>query len=187
MSFHTRAGEEITQTCQRAIDYANEHNERVDFNFNDVLVTVRPGDSVGYIVDKWFEDYEVKAVAYRNSPEGQASALANLLRKEEAQKKTDHLIYTMRDACKNIDTLVKWLVELSDVLHTDTIWDPQQIAITLEKVYKYERNKHVGQPKEFFDDPQMIKEYIIGQSIECLYMGLPPHQIIHKFAEDAGL
>lgn len=187
MSFQTRAGEQIDRTVTRALEYAKTNNERVKFDFNGVSVVVLATDTVSSIVNKWSADLDAIAIAYNNSPEGKRAAAETLLRKKAGQTKLDRLMKELTHCCKNIDTLVKWCVELSDVVRIDTEWNPGLIRQTIEAA-GYERNKHVGQPPEAFDgNLQMLKEYIVGQSIDALYMGLPPHQVIHKFAEEAGL
>lgn len=180
-------GTDIEQACTQALKIAREYNEDVIFDFNGTNVVVTPSSSVDGLVNSWHRDYEENRQKYRDSPEGRRSAADQQSRKLAAQAETDRLVKLIIKNIKDIDTVVKGFVGLSRAICVGTVWNPKSLAKILQEA-GYTLNHHVGRkPEDFDNNPQMLKEYIVGQCIDALQMGTPPHQIINKFAMEAGL
>ncbi len=66
-------------------------------------------------------------------------------------------------------------------LQPQVLQDAVNKALRELEAIGYKNNAHVGRTEW---TRQTIGEYIVGQAINCLRHGLPPHQVTRKFAED---
>ena len=186
IQFQPTAGLDIHYACDKAVAMANQGNDSVSFNFNGVAMVVAPGETAEAAVGRWWAQYEKNAEAYRNSPEGRAAKAAAEAREARCQRETTDLIARLPNVVRSLPDLVRWCMALSQSAgHVGIVWKPNEVADAIEAA-GWKANAHVGRPKEDFDDQTIMGEWLVGQSIDGLRRGLPPHQVIIGFAEKAG-
>lgn len=88
------------------------------------------------------------------------------------------------NAIQSLPKTVRWLSRFSEWAdYIGVNYNQQEVIATLES--KYQDGAHVGRPKEDFQaDPQVMGEYIVGQAINCLKSGMPPHPVTQRFAKE---
>lgn len=83
------------------------------------------------------------------------------------------------------DALIDWLVDYSGVADFTYVTKDYPTVIAALKAAGYSDNAHVGCPKEDFEDPQIMAEYIVGQAINCMEQRWSPHPgLTERFAEE---
>ncbi len=175
-------GEHIARTARRAVALRNSSNEDVAFAFNGIEIVCGERDTPDTVEARWQEESDKAAERYRNSPEGKRSAEKAEDRRLDCQRRTDDLLERLPAIVNDQSELVKWLASLSHYGdHTGITWSKKFIVEQLEDA-GYVQGLHVG--RKDFDDPKIMAEYIIGQAIDCLKMGMSPHPITQKFAAD---
>jgi hypothetical protein len=188
ITYEPHLGQDISDACRKAIALANKNGSPVAFRFNDVDMVVSPGEGARTACDRWRAESERQAEAWRNSPKGKRAAAESEARRLEAQRETDRLIADgPRVVTDGLAAVVRWCAKLSmSADHNGINWEPRRAA-TMLIAAGYRENAHVGQPPEAFrDNRQMMGEYIIGQAINCLKRGMPPHPMTEHFAKEAG-
>lgn len=81
------AGSHISNVCEKVVAMANESGDSVEFTFNDIKVTVQPGESTEAVQQRWQTDTEAAREAWLKSPERakqEAERAAELARKRAA-------------------------------------------------------------------------------------------------------
>lgn len=183
-TYHPGVGTHISDACAGLVAFAQEHGEPAEMSFNDETIVAEPNDSADGLVSRFHTASEMRAQQWRNSAAGVA----------EAQRRSEDIARKQ----SAIDTLLKnwpvvqplgWSVVMSwaEALteNADDIGvklDHRALAATLE-ASGYEENSGVGQKPEWFNTPERLGGYIMGQVINCLKSGMPPHQVIGGFIE----
>jgi hypothetical protein len=186
IKFEPSAGSHIQHACEEAVSLANVGDDSVSFRFNDVDMIVAPGETAESAVTRWTAQFETNAEAYRNSPEGKAAKVEAERRRRQCQRDTDVLIARLPNVTNDLPALVRWCVALSQTAdHIGITWDKSAVADTIEAA-GWTRNAHVGKPDEAFKDKVVMGEYLVGQALDCLRIGMPPHPVIEKFAKSGG-
>jgi hypothetical protein len=187
IAYRAMPGEDITYACKEAVALANRHNDTVAFDFNGVHVVVSPGETPSAAVARWNAESERNAEAYRNSPKGKAMKAEQEARRKQCQRITDTLIVALPAVVHDLGALVRWCVAMSKCGdRIDVAWDKSAVADQIEAA-GWKIDAHVGRkPEEFDNNPTMMGEYIVGQTLACLRSGKAPRGIIETFARDAG-
>jgi hypothetical protein len=63
------AGTHIKSACEKAAAMAQTANKPVHFEFNGTHVTAQPGETAETLVNRWQDDFDAAARAWRESPE----------------------------------------------------------------------------------------------------------------------
>ncbi len=182
--FNPWAGSDITDCIQHALKRAKRDKTNVTIlNFNGIDVTVTPTSDPDAVYAVWRGELDRRADEYRNSPEGRRSAQEAEERKQHCQREVDRLLANVP---QELDQLVPWLAEFSDVGdHVGVVYDQDALIATLLS-YGYAPNAHVTKDKKAVKHwtKQQHGEYIVGQALSCLQHGMPPHPITQNFAEE---
>lgn len=180
LTYEPMTGSRVEACIAECVSMACGTRLPVEMNgFNGVDMTIAPGSSVDTCVSQWHRLFLAKSDAYRNSQEGKVDAEYA----KSAQLNTMLLVEMFDDASKSLDTLVAWAGEFSKhANHVAVKFDKDGLARRLENL-GYRENAYVKDVYKPMFTKRMMGEYIIGQVIICLKMGMPPHQITAKFAD----
>lgn len=177
------AGENIDFSCKHTLELAKKGKCRVMFKFNDIKLEATPNKSLDTLKWKFNNILGQKSEAYRVSKKGQDSIKARKVQVSEKQEKIDFLIRDMGFAMFKMDVLMDWLYNFTEVADDiDVKYNSAEIIKVLES--KYVENAYVGDPPNSFNNKDKMGKYIIGQAINNLKSGMPPHSICMKFIED---
>lgn len=78
--------------------------------------------------------------------------------------------------------MVAMMSALADCVRSDTKWRPREVAARIVAM-GYAKHAHVGKPELVFEEDEVIfGEWIVGQSIDCMEKGMPPHPVSTGFA-----
>ena len=86
---------------------------------------------------------------------------------------------------KYLEKIIDWLDEftpLSDDIGVTSEFNPFDISNQLTRA-GFNENEGVGEDPGWFNTRQRMGRYIIGQVINCLNKGMPPHPITTTFIE----
>lgn len=157
----------------------------VAFKFNGVDLVVSEGfchlDQLRVAYREGLEEIHRK---WAESPEGMAADREYEAECEAAIALHAECMARLPNEVRDQDALVDWLVEYSNVADLTYVAKDYPAVLAALKAAGYSGNAHVGRPKEDFEDPQVMAEYIVGQAISCMGSGMPPHPgLTEKFAE----
>lgn len=179
-------GRHITQVIAEAIPQAP-----VFFIFNDIRVEI-PNKNVSAddIFNKWQSDFDIKAQAYKNSPEYAREA-------KKSQKEIARLNLLLKKGIDDLDTLNYSSIHdcLEFFCNMQNATEDNRVHFTLLSEFKakclssFTKNGYkIGaytedQGKFDYTDPDILGRYIIGQVLSTLNLyGI--HGIIEKFTCD---
>jgi hypothetical protein len=185
MTIEISPGERIENACKQAVATAIKKNSDVSFDFNGISITATPQSSPASLLSEWNAQMEASRKAYRKSPEYAAEQECRAEQVKTGQNVVNRFMVGIEQvlATCSTDDLLKYFtpfVEAAD--DVDVIFDHSKLADLLER-YGYKDNMHVGKPKEAFDDKETMAQYILGQVVNCLRSGMPPHPITNSFIE----
>lgn len=191
------AGSHISQACRDALDLAGKSKREVSFSFNGIQMFVPPKRriTVEGLVKRFNYACRGQAERWRNSAEGltfareRAEAIA---RKQEAVTAAIAVLPGLlaMESAQRMDAVVGWLASLvEDADDVGIDWDRaagvrggmEWVAVLLESA-GFRESDLVGEPEDSFTSRERMGRYIVGQAINCLRIGLPPHPITTKFA-----
>jgi len=183
-TYEPLCGDRIENACLEATKIATETRYPVEFQFNGIKLTALPdGDAAALRDEYWLKSH--KAVKdYKASQKGQEAARKRDKEVAEKQERLDgdeETLYQVIATCSESD-LMDWLYSFAQ--------DDIAVKVNYPKIIElltsggYQANQHVGQPVEFFKDKSHMAQWIIGQAMDCMSKGMPPHPICLKFIED---
>lgn len=177
------AGSHISTACKDAVALAQRMRQPIGFTFNGVPVTVSTEDTAASAERRWSKDCDDRAEAYRNSPAGKAAAENQERSRQRHQREADVLIQMMPGVAKDRDALLLWVASFTEAVdHVGVKWDMRAVAKALTDA-GYKRNHHIGDKPDSFNNRAKTAEYIIGQMLDCIEMGMGPHPITATFVE----
>lgn len=181
-AYETGPGQHIDHASREAIRIATEANENVQFTFNDITLTAMPHGSPAQLSALFSLLCEQRAEAYRNSPKGKAEARARKLELKENQARIDALMLKLADLA-DLDAAVDWLDEYTTLADDIGVKSHlREVKAALEKA-GYVNNEFTG--KAFVPgDKRVMGRYIVGQAINCMANGMPPHPVLGRFAQE---
>jgi len=186
-TIETKAGDHISKVAFEACSLAKECLQPVHFVFNEVEVDVCPGDEAAGVVEVWQKRFDQKCRDFENSKEGKQVATDKAQSIATARRKNDYLLEELYvgSTYPKAEILVRILADLADAAHVGVPMDYQYLAGYMEQA-GYKENEYVGHtPASDFKTNRVIcARYIIGQAINCMKMGMPPHPLTRKFYED---
>lgn len=176
-----QAGEHIDQTVTNVADAARLTNMPVHFTFNGADVIAHPGQQASAIKEDIKRQWESTAAAHRVSPEGKKEALEAAERLAKHQMDHDELMLAIPKAFASEAETMQWLVRYSKAVVRGVVGVDYPSVIRGLEASGYKRNDIVDLPQERYTNPGTIAQWIGGQAIDCMYRGLPPHQVIEVF------
>lgn len=183
MTYRPIVGDRISHSVQEASRLSKTHRCRVRFEFNEVTLQATPKKSPVTLLWEWElicgQHYE----QYRLSKAGQ---VARRLRNGEVATRRENVASLIARlprllAAGDVDGLMLWLdlfVDSAD--DVDVHFDCAELARTLE-ASGFIENDLVGQPPASFNTREKVGRYIVGQAINCLRSGMPPHLLTQSF------
>lgn len=191
LTYEPIAGTSISHAANAAVAMANANLQSVKFDFNGVAVIVWPGDLPDSVTARWDRDFDESAKRWRDSPEGIKHQEWVQSETERRQKIVDGLMGSLTKAIdRGLGSIVGWLATLSEFGDWNSLqWDKQWVVAELLAA-GYQENEHAGQPPEWFNTQERMGRYIVGQALNCMANGMPPHPMLqmfaYKYAELAG-
>lgn len=183
-TYTPQCGDNIEHACKAALAMSMDSGEPVDFTFNDVSLTANPKNTVTELLNSWEEQMEEAHQKYLQSQEYRDYQIKRKKEVAEKQKRVndtmDVLPFVVGDELK-LMFCIKDLANDAD--DTGVKLNHGELISILEKA-GYAENKHVGAPKESFNNKTVMAEYIAGQVINCLKMNMPPMPVTVKFCND---
>lgn len=164
------------------------------FDFNGNRVNVFKDDTVKDAYRRWQGENDARAEAYRKSPEGIAAEQRNV---EAMENSRNNFVaaYSANPDFTNYAAVVEWIGawERYATIHT---FDGQKAAFVLQRLVDagYKSDAHCMSDGlsdddqkvyslELMKDRRRCGEYLIGQAMSCLGMGMPPHPVYGSFLE----
>lgn len=100
-------GSHISSVCKKAVLLANEKNEYVHFEFNDISMIVSPNENPEVVQLRWSTNFDAKARAYREHPDRIKEQL-ECEAKEKAEREAHH-VDTSASEAEMRETNVPWV------------------------------------------------------------------------------
>lgn len=187
MKYEAQPGQHIKNACIESKNLAIKHNKKVEFDFNGVTLYCNPDSDLKFIEECFTVALRENREEYLQSDEYNAFQQKQKEELERHQENIDYLmisfIHTLEHG--NLDSIMNWLKHFA--IHDDFIgvtYDNKQYIADFLEINGFKENEHVGKSKNFFNDKENMARYIIGQVINFLRKGMPPHQITLKFIDD---
>lgn len=183
VTYDPHAGSHIANACQEAVAMAIRGKQKVKFSFNGVELIATPDSDPAKLEVEFIEKLEADSKTHRESPKGIAEAegrTAEILRK---QRSVNTSLAVLKDIVGDHDKLMLWLKSFTeDADDIGVQFTKARLADELEAA-GYAENEHVGQKPEWFCTRKRMTHYIVGQAINCLRIGMPPHPVTASFVE----
>jgi len=185
MTYKPSAGTEISHACREAVDMAKRSGVNVRFKFNDVELTATPDLQPDEVVAEWRRESNRISEEYRNSPAGRAAAAARTAEIARLKTQSESLLMALSSILLSgsTDELMSWLKSFALVADDVSVnLDTAALAAKFEAA-GFKENEGVGQNPEWFNTRPRMAGYIVGQVINCLKRGMPPHPVTVSFVE----
>lgn len=181
--FTPPCGTNINSALSLALGEAVEKQCPVVLHFNDLAIPVEPTDRPAELADRYQRLCEESYARWRASPKGQA-ALAELERTRTAKltantELCDALPLVLRKDSLG-DLLIPWLRKLEEASSSEVEVDYPAMARAIINA-GWHPNAWVGHKPPA--DKNAMARYIVGQCLSCMLVSMPPHQVVHRFAE----
>lgn len=182
IKLEAHAGQHVEGFAADLIEAAKQHGSAEGVH-NGALMVATPSSTVAELVAQWDRKQQEAAVAYRNSPEGQAAAAADEASVQAAQEKHDLLMQDLAtlDFASDVAVL-DWLCAFQDVSDNGSVAKSTGAVSGAFKAAGFAENANCG-PNYKPDDRDNAFRYIVGQALDGLRT-VAIHGIIHKFAAD---
>ena len=203
--YEPMAGEHILKSCSGAIKIANEQSLPVRFKFNGIVLVARSDSKPETLAEKYHADSDKRFEKYQKTKKYRvqiAKRNAEIKFKEvEIKKLFDRLDLIIKknfldkvvsenlkgrlpiNTEKNQGELLDWLDKFTPLADDIEIkFDRAALASKLEEAGFIE-NESVGMNPGWFDTREKMARWILGQVINCLKKGMPPHPIMTSFIE----
>ena len=187
MKYETMAGQHIQNACIEATLLSIKNQCDVEFEFNGVHLTATKDNPSHWLKSEFDRILKENREKYLQSDEYKEWQKKQKEKLEQRQNIMDTSIMpTFSDIIESghSDYIMSWLKQFTiNADYIDVTYDKKYIADFLE-LNGFKENEHVGQDKEFFNTKENMARYIIGQVINCLRNGMPPHKVTLKFIDD---
>lgn len=177
LAYVPSVGTHIDQACQEAVALAVEKKQDIAFKFNDVELSATQWSKPETIAKCYDAITKRRRKEYWASPEGIAAAKERRDAVAARQSAVDGLLYKLPKVLKSVslDKAMKWLQSFQPPSDdVDVKLNRRDVAKTFI-AFGYAENEHVGNPPEWFNTRERMGRYVIGQAINCLNRGMPPH------------
>ncbi len=175
------AGCHVDKAAQMLAAAAVEHGA-AEGEFNGVTMLADGRMSAEEIVAKWTRDMDEKAVAYRNSPQGEAAQAESEARVTSLQEAHDLAMQDLRTLDWSSDVVVlDWICRIQDATdHVGVVVRARDIVDAFRQ-HGFEPGANCGEAFKA-DDRDNVHRYIVGQALDNLMSIGAIHGVIHKFA-----
>jgi hypothetical protein len=181
LTYEVTAGSHISRVVDEMIDLSKEYNIDVVSTFNGIALSVNPDSSACKVLKDWDTEMNRRAEEYAKSKEGKQAKQERENKRIEHQKKVDELQAELYNVV-NTDKILDWCSQLAEHGDYVGVWfDKPRIIEKLERA-GYTENAYVGYKGEFGKYISLM--YIVGQVINCLRKGMPPHQVTISFVRE---
>ena len=186
-TYEPSAGTRIEHACAEAERLATLHKEPVTFKFNGIELTANPDCDPDKLVEAFFETIESDRQRWEQSAEGKAEIEKRETEVKRKQGSIDGLLAELDSVLavkhNGLDGVMQWLNEFTPP--SDDIRVKFDKAALAKKFLDagFKENEHVGRPPAAFDNRPVMAEYIVGQVINMLNHGMPPHPVTSSFVE----
>ena len=185
ITYEPSPGTRIETACDEAVNMAKQIGSTVRFKFNDVELTATPTTKPHSIVSEWQQESKRLSEKYRNSPQGRAAAKARTAEISRLKTQSEALLMSLSSILLSgsTDELMGWLKSFAPISDDVCVkFDTAAVAAKFEAA-GFKENEGVGKKPEWFNTRNRMARYIIGQAINCLKRGMPPHPITVSFIE----
>lgn len=186
-AIETLPGDDLSAVIKTALAMVADGGMKVGFAANGVRIVVVEGDTFEMIEAEMHRQWNAQVAAYRASPEG-------IRAKHEEHQRLSNAVLT-HAACMaalpmicgkaRIDEpeLMDWLATYADAAnHGDVHKDYGRVLELLGKA-GYAPCRYEGLDQSEYDKPNIMAGYIIGQAMDCMQGGMPPHPVTISFIE----
>lgn len=177
-------GYSINDACAELALAAKHHGEPLEMTFNEIRVVADPGDDAATLATRWRFESDLRWKNYRASAEGTAEAQR---RREEIARKqamVDDLVATWPIVAPNgWAAILHWVETLTENADDVGVKLDHAVLASMLETSGHIENQHVGESRAFFETPDNLARYIMGQVINCLRSGMPPHPVCLGFIE----
>lgn len=185
LTYDPLAGTTIDHACKEATALAIRKSAEVTFDFNGITLTATPDSSPADIQKDWKVKLEKEREEYRASPEYTEDEKRRVEEISSNQSIVNHFMETIEQilATCSTDDLMESLKKFT--LAADNVgvkFDNVRLVTILESA-GHKEHAHVGRPPSDFDSKEVMAQYIIGQVINFLRSGMPPHPVTVSFIE----
>jgi hypothetical protein len=172
-------GQHISHAAADACEMASERAVKVMLEFNDVMVSVLPDSSPESVVADWQRGMDTAAEAYRASPTGRQAAQRRADQLDQAQAEHDAAMAALPARFADARSAIAWLMSFYDSADDIGIVrkDFGRVADVLE-ASGWRDSEACHLPKAEYEKPAVLGRWIIGQAIDMLRKGLPPHPVL---------
>lgn len=176
-------GASLHTACEEAIKLAGLRKCEVVFDFNGVEIFAKESDSPKNLVQQFMAQHHQRVEDWNNSEEGKRSAQEAQGRLDCAQARVNLLLWRLPSAVGSTETLVEWIGEFASINdHAGLKFDKRALADTLTAA-GYSRGALVGEdPASIQKSPEKMAQYIVGQAIDHLSVGMPLHPALERLA-----
>jgi len=183
LELEVMAGTDIKTACKEAVAKARKHHAPVHFDFNGQKIIAGPLDSPVLLAQQYHEQCQRAAEAYQNSDAGKERKRQDELRVKRQQAAIDMLVAALPGIVGNETALMEWCkqyAEAGDLIGVDCrAGEVRPILLT-----KWADSAHVGASPEWIAaSPTRMAEYIVGQVINMLGIGMSAHPMTITFVE----
>lgn len=200
MTLH--AGSDIEWGCKLSCRLARAIGVVVPFDFNGLLITARPHSRHDDLYDYWQQESERKRAEYLASDEYKQQLIEDEAERVEYQGQMDALLERLPTVTRgpqyrdeDQDAFLDWMYDFGKIADYNFLsWDK---AVVVDRIQTagWEPGVHTmpdgltpEEEKNFRltirTDKRVDAEYIIGQCLDCMLGGMPPHPVVCKFIDE---
>lgn len=177
-------GSRIDEACAELVALAKRFGESVEMIFNDIRVVADPNDDPANLVSRWGTERDLRFQNWKHSPEGIAEAQRRRDEIARKQAAVDALIARWdKLADLGWDVVLRWAEALTENADDVAVkFDRRALAATL-RTAGYAPDFGIGHKPSWFNTPDRLGGYIMGQIVNCLESRMPPHPVTLSFIE----
>ena len=171
--FRTYGGDHLDNVAAKMADVATREGVISYCIFNDVELTVAPGEAPEVATARWHAAMDAKIKAYRASLEGRAARAKQDAEDAEYQRRHDASVASLPDRFNGHRAALTWMMEYADNSDRITIKNkdyPSVIAAC--EASGYARNQCTNLPEAAYQDPNTMARYVMGQALDGMYRGV---------------
>jgi hypothetical protein len=178
-------GDNFSECARVAVQEAKALGETVILHFNSAALKVTGSSNPAALEKEYHDELDRSYKAYQASPAGRAAEARRIAENARDQKKIDDLVKNQLDGAlaKGIGATVMWLKDYALVADNMNLKTYRSDVLGKLKGAGFKNNAHVGR-KDLETDYIGFGEYLVGQAINCMESGMPPHPAAtEKFAD----
>jgi hypothetical protein len=185
MNYEPMCGDNIAHTVRHTARLSKTSGCRVRFSFNGVTLQATPKKSPVTLLWEWERINGQHAEKYRLSKKGQDAHAIRTAETARLKTQSETLLMALSSILLSgsTDELMGWLKSFALVADDVSVkLDTATLAAKFEAA-GFKENEGVGQKPEWFNTRPRMASYIVGQVINCLKRGMPPHPVTVSFVE----